>query len=321
MDIYGIIGDPVEHSLSPVMHKAAFKKQGIDAEYRKIRVERNQLEDFFNNKPIEYTKGKFIKIEELSGFNITIPHKVKAKEILEKKFPNASSGSDVALSGAVNTVKRVGDKLEYTNTDVSGFGGSLDKDLKFVKSEREGSSVFILGCGGAARAIIADLEKSVVHKIYVYDIDKDAVDSAEKHFSRPRKIEFISKDEIGDRIKDSKLLVNATPVGMKEGDPSPVDKKLLREAREVVNEDLYVYDVVYNRETQLVKDAKSVGAQAVIGDGMLAWQGALAFNCWTGKKAADVIGVMRKVLKRKLFWINFRRKIASLIPGVFKKKT
>ncbi|MDP8230679.1 MAG: shikimate dehydrogenase [Candidatus Gorgyraea atricola] len=298
MDTYGIIGYPVKHSLSPAMHNAAFKKLGIDAEYRKFEVKPTELEGFLlGNISVKDTDGNPIHAGQVKGFNITIPHKVKAKEILEKKFPNASSDSDIALSGAVNTVKRVGDKLEYRNTDVSGFGESLDKDLKFGASERKGSSVFILGCGGVARAIIADLENSHVRKIYVYDIDKNAVDSAENHFSGlSGKLEFVRQQkEINNKIKDCKLLVNATPIGMEQDDESPIDKKLL-------HKDLYVYDVVYNRQTQLVKDAFASGAKAVTGEGMLAWQGVLAFFCWIDrcKPVDDVIGVMRQALDNAL---------------------
>lgn len=294
MDIYGIIGWPVEHSLSPAMHNAAFKKLGIDAEYRKFEVRPEGLEDFLINR------------KDVKGFNVTVPHKVKAKEILEKRFPCDPKDPydlDVVLSGAVNTVKRVGDKIEYFNTDVSGFSASLEMDLGFKTSEHKRSNIFILGCGGAARAVIASfLQEPPGGNIYVYDINEKAMDSAKKHFSSnrikkfisERELSFISKREIEEKINDSELLVNASPVGMNEGDPSPVDKRLLRK-------DLYVYDVVYNRETQLVKDARSEKAEAITGEGMLAWQGALAFSCWIdGCKAVDVIDLMKKELKSYL---------------------
>jgi shikimate dehydrogenase len=132
-----------------------------------------------------------------------------------------------------------------------------------------------------------------IGKIYVYDIDKQAMDSTKRHFASYQ-IEFISQEEIKEKITDCQLLVNATPIGMKEGDPSPLDKRLLRK-------NLYVYDIVYNRKTQFVKDAELLGANAVTGEGMLAWQGAIAFSCWIDKyKPADVIEVMRKELDKAL---------------------
>ena len=307
MNIYGIIGYPVGHSLSPEMHNAAFKKPGIgiDAEYRKFEVKPEELEDFLlKDIEIKDTEGNPVRSKQIVGFNITVPHKVRAKEILEKEFPCSNIHDPyfrtVMLTGAVNTVKRVVDKVEYLNTDVSGFMASLNNDLGFKKTI--GKSVLVIGCGGASRAVVAFLSDpgNNINKIYLYDISKEAVDSTQKHLSKvlpdwSRKIEFINEKEIPIKIETCQLLVNATPVGMKEGDPSPIDKKLLRK-------DLYVYDVVYNRQTQLVKDAKSLEAKAVTGEGMLVWQGALAFFCWIDrcKKAADVIDVMREALDNAL---------------------
>jgi shikimate dehydrogenase len=281
MDKYGVIGWPIEHSLSPAMHNAAFKALGIDAIYEKIQVKPEDLEDFLLNN------------REYKGFNVTIPYKVRAREILEKRFPYNLSDTysrTVVLSGAVNTVKRVGDKIEYLNTDVSGFSFSVERDLGFKASEHKGSSVLILGCGGAARAVMTVLQTSSVSIMYAYDIDKDVAKSTKRHFSR---LSVISQEEIKDKIKECKLLVNTTPIGMREGGPSPIDKELLRK-------DLYVYDVIYNRKTQLVKDAKFQGAKAVNGEGMLAAQGAFACSYWTGCKPADVLGVMRKELDKTL---------------------
>lgn len=292
---YGIIGDPVEHSLSPVMHNAAFKALDIKAEYIKIPIAPDQLEGFLLGKiSVKDIDGNRIHAREVKGFNVTIPYKVNAEEILDKKLSPSHTGQvlyDVQLSGAINTVKREGDTLEYWNTDVSGFRRSLTEDLKFYTKDK---NVLIIGCGGAGRAVVAGLiwKDTSIHKIYIYENNEKAIDSAKEHFSEfsflKEKIKFIPEKEVKDIIKKCQLLVNASPLGMKEGDPSPIDKRLLRK-------DLYVYDVVYNRKTQLVKDA---GAKAMTGSGMLAWQGALAFDHWVDecKNPADVIDVMRKAL-------------------------
>ena len=291
MDIYGVIGWPIKHSLSPVMHNAAFKELGIDAEYRKFEVKPEGLEDFL------------LKRKEVKGFNITIPHKVEAREILEQRFPLDKDVTIpeqflyyVKLSGAINTVKRVGEKIEYYNTDATGFIHSLEQDLKF---NVEYKNIFLFGCGGAGRAVISALSwrNADVKKIYVYDINRKAVSSAEKHFFNlakigdylREKIKFISEDRISEKINECQLLVNASSVGMKEGDGSIIDKKLLRK-------DLFIYDLVYNRETELVRDARTKGARAENGRGMLAAQGAFSFSLWRGVPAADVVGVMRKEL-------------------------
>ncbi|MBU1006428.1 MAG: shikimate dehydrogenase [Candidatus Omnitrophica bacterium] len=263
MDKYGVIGWPIEHSLSPAMHNAAFKALGIDAVYEKIPVKPEDLEDFLLNN------------RECKGFNITVPHKVRAKEILDR-YPE-TIGSDYAdLCGAINVVKKKDGKFEYANTDVQGFLTSLEKDLKF---DRKNSSVLLLGCGGAGRAVIAGLQENCA-EIYAYDESKEAVESC-KNFS---KIKFISGKDIEQVIKKCNLLVNATPVGMKKGDASPIDKGL-------IHKNLFVYDVVYNRETELVKAAKPRSAGGL---GMLLYQGAHAFEFWTGKKAP--IDTMRKAL-------------------------
>ena len=305
--IYGLIGYPVKHSLSPKMHNAAFKnlkEQGkidYDAEYRLFEVPPERLEEFLldPNAKFEDIEGNSFPAGDVLGFNITIPHKVKAREILEREFPfdkNAYMMSEdlyyVKLSGAVNTVKREGNK--YYNTDARGFLDSLKANWGF---ETKDKNVLLIGCGGAGRAIIAVLswKQAQIKKIYIYDISKEAMKSAEEHF-RPfdfvkDKLEFIAAEQISDRIKKSDLLVNASPIGMKEGDGSVVDKNLL-------HEDLYAYDVVYNRETQLIKDAKSLGLHFKDGLGMLLHQGAAAFEFWTGQEAP--VEIMRKALEEEL---------------------
>ena len=287
MDIYGVIGWPIKHSLSPVMHNAAFKELGIDAEYRKFEVKLEELEDFLLNR------------KDVKGFNITIPYKIKAREILRRKFHvvNYLSYPDYdKMTGAVNTVKRNVEDMEYCNTDPIGFRHSLEKDLKFKTT---GKNALIIGCGGAGRAVVADLSDPGHHigKIYLYDIDKKAIDSAEKQYNLNSKINFIyDSKKLSELIKDCHLLVNASPVGMEEGDERPaIDKTLL-------HRELYVFDLVYNRKTRLFKDALSLGCPVVDGRGMLAAQGAFSFSLWTDGivPAADVVGVMKQALSSVL---------------------
>lgn len=314
MTIYGLIGYPIKHSLSAAMHNAAFKELGIEAEYRLFEIPPEKLEGFLLRPDEKFTdtEGKNISIGDLSGFNITIPYKVRAREILEQRYPYKISSFHVELelyyvklSGAVNTVKRDVDGLIYRNTDAGGFLKSLKEDLGInCRSDLKNKNVFLIGCGGAGRAVIAALswKEYKVKKIYVYEVNVEAIKSVKEHFSTlsdqwqkiiNEKLEFVVQEQIPEKIKQCQLLVNASPIGMKEGDPSVFDKNLL-------HKDLYVYDVVYNRMTQLVRDTQEVcGKEKVCGGlGMLLYQGERALEFWIGRHAPSE--VMRKALEEAL---------------------
>lgn len=276
--IYGLIGHPVEHSLSPAMHNAAFKALGIDAEYRLFDVLPENLDLFLRELPKN----------SISGTNVTIPHKVKAKQYIEA---NGSLNDHAMRLGAVNTIKVDGQKLSGFNTDGPGFYRSLVEDLKF---EPEGKTVFVLGAGGAARAIIMFLGEGP-KKIYVTDIDDFAATELKKHFDKYyswRKLEVMKRGDFEKDFEKADLFIQATPIGMKEDDPSPIDVNYLHPK-------LRVYDVIYNRPlTKLVQEASKRKLHATTGLGMLLYQGAIAFELWTGKKAP--VEVMRKALKLEL---------------------
>ncbi len=304
--IYGLIGYPVKHSLSPAMHNAAFKHLGINAEYRLFPVKPEELESFLlQDIVVRDIDGNEVRAKDILGFNVTIPHKIRAKQILEREFPLDKSAAGIPtisryvdLVGAVNTVRRAGNnKLEYYNTDALGFEKSLIKDLGF---DTYGKNALVIGCGGAGRAIIAALccKEERIGRVNVFDMSAEAMDSAKSHFSQfpeiMKIIEFVSLERIPSVIKDSQLLVNATPIGMQEGDGSVIDKNLLHDK-------LYVFDVVYNRETQLIKDAKSLRLRAAGGLGMLLYQGVAAFESWTDKALPFMtVSVMKKALQEEL---------------------
>ncbi len=300
LKIYGVLGYPAKHSLSPLMHNAAFRALKINAEYKIFEVKPEGLENFLL---------KDVFTSDISGFNITIPYKIKAREILEEKFPfdkNTPQMLDtlyyVKLSGAINTVKKDGNKLQYWNTDATGFLKSLKEVLAF---EPKGKKVLIIGCGGAGRAIIASLSwiNVGVKKIYINDINIEAINSAKEHFLQlPQyphlkdKLQFISTEEIPAFITDCALLINASPVGMEDANISIIDKNLLP------RKEFYVYDVVYNQnsQTRLVKDAKSLGLRVADGLDMLLYQGVDAFELWTGKASKEVEEVMRQALNEEV---------------------
>ena len=276
--IYGVIGHPVGHSLSPAMQNAAFNALKIDAEYKLFDVEPADL-------------GKFLKgmvKNGIAGVNVTIPHKVKAKDFVKA---NGVLNEHAERLGAVNTIKVVGDKLTGFNTDGPGFYRSLVEDLKF---EPEGKNVFVLGAGGAARAIVMYLGNGP-KEIFVTDIDDRMVGELKKHFEKyydHRRFKAVGKNNFKESLDVSDLLVQATPIGIHDGDPSPIDLELLHSG-------LRIYDLVYNRPaTKLVEEASRMKLHAMTGLGMLLYQGAIAFELWTEKKAP--VEIMRKALKNAL---------------------
>jgi shikimate dehydrogenase len=274
---YGIIGYPIKHSLSPYMQAAAFKALGIDAEYKAFEVAPSDVGSFM----------KSAAVKAISGFNVTIPHKIAAKDYL---LHYGHLDETAKKLGAVNTVNITSDSMKGYNTDGPGFYRSLQEELKF---EPEGKNVFILGAGGAARAVAMYLGDGP-RRIRVYDVDAAKKEDLRAHYREyydPEKFETVDEADIKVAIEQSQLLVNATPMGMKEGDPMPVDKSMLHPG-------LYVYDLVYNRQTELVREAARMKLHATTGLGMLLYQGAIAFEIWTGKKAP--VDVMRRALKDAL---------------------
>ncbi|MFH2144643.1 MAG: shikimate dehydrogenase [Candidatus Omnitrophota bacterium] len=293
---YGLIGYPVTHSFSKAMHEAAFERLDINARYELFEVKPEELEGFLLNR------------KDVIGFNITVPHKVRAREILEKKFPKNLApldvGSHVWISGAINTVKRMGNGVGYINTDAKGFLSALKEDLGLEHKNIKDKKMLIIGCGGAGRAVVAGLAgRGGSGKIHIYEPNKAAVASAEEQFFKfsylKEQVRFISPEEIEEVIAKCALLVNATPMGMNEDDGSPIDKKLL-------HKNLFVYDVVYNRQTQLIEDAKAAGLNAAGGLNMLLYQGVWAFRFWTGEQKPPV-EVMREALHKEMEDIKCRK--------------
>ena len=275
---YGLIGHPVGHSLSPAMQNAAFAALKIDAEYKLFDVEPADLQQSLND---------LVK-NNIAGVNVTIPYKVKAKDFIAA---NGVLNEHAERLGAVNTIKIVGGKLVGFNTDGPGFYRSLVEDLKF---EPEGKNIFVLGAGGAARAIVMYLGNGP-KEIFVTDIDDCMVEELRRHFEKyydHRRFKAVYKNNFKESLDSSDLLVQATPLGMHDDDPSPVDPELLHSG-------LRIYDLVYNRPaTKLVEEASRMKLHAMTGLGMLLYQGAIAFELWTAKKAP--IEVMRKALKEAL---------------------
>jgi shikimate dehydrogenase len=270
--LYGLIGNPVAHSLSPNMHNAAFGRLKIDAVYLPILVKKTRLKEAIFS----------LKETGVSGFNVTIPFKSECMQYLDKISPLAE------MIGAVNTVSVKGESLIGSNTDYAGFLRSLREDLQFIPRNK---NIFILGAGGGAKAVAFALASRGCSKISIYDLigsrANDLASAIKKNFPKLKTKASMLK-EMPDSVKDCELLVNCTPLGMKKKDPLPIDVKLLHKG-------LKVYDIIYTPlKTELIRAAEKRSIRATGGIGMLLYQGVLAFELWTKRKAP--ISLMKKEL-------------------------
>ena len=259
--IYGLIGNPLGHSLSPIIHNTAFKELDVEAEYVLFQLTKEELEPFF--------KDLHTADSPVFGLNVTIPHKENVIPLLNAVDPFA------VKVGAVNTIVITKDrKLIGYNTDGPGFLAHLT-DIGFNPG---GKRVAIIGAGGAARALISvfSLIMDRPESVLLYDIDQAkaerlVVDLGKRLDTHHVKV-VKNIDDLNIELAD--LLINATPVGMKDTDPELVGADHL-------HAHLTVYDLVYNpAETALLKMAKARGAKPVNGLKMLYYQGVLAFQHW-----------------------------------------
>jgi shikimate dehydrogenase len=270
--LYGLIGNPVGHSLSAHMHNAGFNALNIDAAYIPFLVERGKLRQAISA----------LKHDGISGFNVTVPFKSECIKYLDGIDPLAKA------IGAVNTVVNKNGRLIGYNTDCAGFLKSLDKDLGFVP---KGKSVFLLGAGGAARAVAFGVARCNARSVIIYDIIPSRIRSLTIALHKV----FPGIDIIASGVKDMpylirgcQLFVNCTPLGMRPKDPFPIQPHLLHKG-------LKVYDVVYTPlKTRLIGSARRRCIKAVSGINMLLYQGVMAFELWTGRKAP--VSLMRKQL-------------------------
>jgi len=263
--VCGIIGDPIEHTMSPVMHNAAFKKLGMDYLYVPFRVRKGEL-----GKAIDGIRALNIR-----GLNVTIPHKVDIIPFLDKLDPL------VEKIGAVNTIVNSDGGLTGYNTDAAGFlQALLEKGI-----EPEGKNIAVLGAGGASRAISFILAERGAHLVILnrqleLDWAEELAHRIFQVFKKEVKALELNEENLVMVLERADVLINATSVGMSPNiDETPVPARLLKP-------ELTVFDIVYNPvETRLLREAEAAGAQTIGGLDMLVWQGALAFEKWTGKQA------------------------------------
>jgi shikimate dehydrogenase len=262
--VCALIGDPIEHTMSPAMHNAAFRALGIDCIYVAFGVKPENLA-----RAIEGLRGF-----NLMGMNVTIPHKVAVMPLLDKIDPIAEK------IGAVNTVTNIGGVLTGYNTDATGFlQPLLEKGI-----EPKGKKIVIVGAGGAARAvsfILADrgADPVILNRREELDWAVNLAARLSKEFKKDVPAMESTPENLKKALEKADIVVNATSVGMNPvADKTPVPGELLRK-------ELAVFDVIYNPiKTRLVKEAEAAGAETASGIDMLVWQGILAFEKWTGKR-------------------------------------
>jgi shikimate dehydrogenase len=259
-----LIGHPVEHSLSPRIHNTAFGAQGVNAVYVATPVRPAALEAAVEG----------LRALQFLGANVTVPHKEAVRPLLDDVSARA------AAVGAVNTIVREGDTLRGDNTDVEGFLRPLTEK---VGDALQGTRMLVFGAGGAARAVVYGL------------LDRYAPERLTLVARRPEQAEALAADLDGYDVRDalrvttfddaapavraSRLLVNATPLGMApdHGDQTPWPDA------GALHDDHVAYDLVYTpEETRFLRDAAAQGATTIGGLGMLVEQAAASYVQWTG---------------------------------------
>lgn len=261
--IYAVIGDPIAQSLSPQLHNGLFKEVGVDALYLPIAVNSENLENLVQG----------FRVMNFGGFNITKPHKMEIIKYLDELDPLAQK------IGAVNTVVYRDGKMKGYNTDGFGFIKSIEN--KIVGQSKEDLNILILGCGGAVKSVAMALADWGINKVTIANrtLAKAETLAAQINDNWPGKALAIAMEteQLKKAAGAAAIIVNGTSLGMADTVTlTPLPKSLLTKER-------LVYDMIYSPAvTQLMKDAKEVGAQTENGLEMLLYQGLRAFELWTG---------------------------------------
>jgi len=255
--LLALVGQPVDHSLSPAMHNAAFAADGLDLAYICLDVDPDDLP----------AAVRGLEALKLRGFNVTMPHKRAMIPLVDELDEEAR------ISGAVNTVVIEASGLRGFNTD----GGGMVMACKEAGIDLSGKSVLLLGAGGTAAAIAVAFGKAGVGELHIANrsVEHAAYLRDKLHGTGMKGLVVHPLDT----LPDAEIVINATPLGMKEGDLLPVPPDYVREGRGFC-------DVVYRpgTETPLVRLARERGVPVVAGARMLLYQGVLAQKLWTGRE-------------------------------------
>jgi shikimate dehydrogenase len=274
-EVYGIIGDPIDHSMSPAIQNAAFQSTRIDAVYVPFCVKKSDLES-----AIEGMRALGIK-----GFNVTAPHKVEVRRYLDKLDRSADE------IGSVNTVANRDKSLCGYNTDGIGALRALEE----VGAQLNNRSILLFGAGGASRALAYTFASSA-RTIRIVNRTLLKARQLQRRLQKRFKLEVAVAGLAGASIKrfveEADIIVNASSMGQNGRFDPPVQRNWLRHGQ-------FVLDIVYSpTQTKLLKIAQAAGATAVNGLRMLVNQGACSFEIWTGRSAP--VAVMHDVVRQKV---------------------
>ncbi len=275
--VLALLGHPVEHSLSPAMHNVEFERLCLDYVYVPAPVAPENLE----------LSIKGLVAAGVVGMNVTIPHKQAVMPFLDE------ISEDAAQVGAVNTIKLEADgSLKGYNTDIDGWVRDIQEDILL-----ERNAVCIVGAGGAARAVAAGALKSGVTRLFLCGRNTETIPALAEYLKEKMPAADITWRALSDPdcradLASCNIVVNTTPVGMESTPGMPVPLEWL-------DQNQYYYDTIYTpAETELMKAARQKGCAVKGGLGMLAYQGAVAFEIWTGE--APDVERMKSTLRRIL---------------------
>ncbi|SER71350.1 shikimate dehydrogenase [Salipaludibacillus aurantiacus] len=268
--IYGVIGNPVGHSLSPDMHEEAFRELNINASYHAFLVPDNRLQ-----QAVDGIRGLGIR-----GVNVTLPHKVEVMNFLDEIHPLAEE------IGAVNTIVNENGKLTGYNTDGEGYVHGL---MPILPKELKNIRALIIGAGGAAKAVAVTLAKYNIHGLVIANRTVEKAHELAKACEGWTDSSAINLGRAQARLTEFDLIINTTSIGM-----SP-DTGKMPLSLETLSEGTVVSDLIYTpAKTRWLQDAEARGAIIQNGLDMFINQGALAFEKWTGQEAP------REIMKKKV---------------------
>jgi len=273
--VYGLIGDPIDHSLSPTIQNAAFHSAGLNAVYVAFPVSTTKLRSAVQG----------LRSLRVKGFNVTAPHKLAMLRYIDKVETEA------AEMGSINTVRNDDDALTGFSTDGLGAINALEEAGVSVGSQ----TVLLIGAGGAGRAIayaLAGRKCSLEVASRTLPRAQRLVRSLRSKFGINAESSTLSKRALYDRVKKAEIILNASSMGADSINNPPIDKKWIQENH-------WVFDIVYRPvRTKLLRDAIASGARTIDGLSMLLNQGACSFTLWTGRKAP--IREMRRAVSERL---------------------
>ena len=257
MKKYLVIGNPIDHSLSPKLHNFWFNKAGIDAVYEKKKINENDIKEIVNE----------VKNDRIHGINVTVPFKKFVIPFLDELTPKAEAVQ------SVNTIIKKNNKIVGANTDIYGFESSLS----FHRYELKNKKVFILGAGGVVPSILYVLKKCGVSRIALSNRTKKKTDSLKKIFPNLEIIDWGQTPEFD-------MIINATSLGLKDED------KIILDIKRNAGSPQFFYDLIYKtgeKKTNFIKKGDELGHITQDGSLMFVHQAEESFRLWDNEKDCD----------------------------------